>query len=179
MSINLGITLAALTLAVVSYPHIRDYFKRPKLELEPLVLKPDSDTRLLGFRVKNRGRNTAKNVSGVEERGGSSVSHTKRLLGFYVKKRDRNVGSTGPVMWYNERIMQGGLGVENVIHRIDIEPERRNDFYHFYIAIMKKSEAAEFPLWDKVITIILNWEYKGDRKTELFEFPFDVFSKRI
>jgi len=154
--ILIGILSVVVTIAIFAIPKYLEWRKRPKLELEPWVLKPDSDTRLLGFIVKNRGLNTAKNVNG---------------------EVDRNHGSSIPIMWYNQNIMQGTQNVANAILSTNIKPQRKTYFYHFYIAIMKKSKPIK--LCDKVITIKLNWDYKDDMKFKNYKFPCDIFSKML
>ena len=60
MSIDWCSILTALTLAIVSYPHIRRWIKRPKVELT-WFLKAEKE---LGVWVENKGKNAAEKVHG-------------------------------------------------------------------------------------------------------------------
>ena len=61
----ISLILTAIILAITSYPLVVNYYRRPKLILEPHYWSPEQNVRLLGFKVRNRGRDIAKGVYGA------------------------------------------------------------------------------------------------------------------
>jgi len=61
----IGLIFTAIILAINSYSLVVKYYRRPKLVLEPHYWSPEQNVRLLGFIVRNVGRDIAKGVYGT------------------------------------------------------------------------------------------------------------------
>ena len=147
----LNVIIAAITLCVVCYFPIINYWRRPKLILQP-EKKEQSNESYFGVSVENKGKNIAKDVYGE-----IVVNNTRMQINWNKRWFSKTGG-------HSERIFQ-----------MDINPG--STYKRWFIADRLAGENRR-TLEGSEISVTLNWEYHGQNTlTEKISFSTEEESK--
>jgi len=147
----LNVIIAAITLFVVCCFPIINYWRRPKLILQP-EKKKQSNESYFGVSVENKGKNIAKDVYGE-----IVVNNTRTQINWNNWWFNKTCGHT-------ERIFQ-----------LDINPG--STYKRWFIADRLADENRR-TLEGSEISVTLNWEYHGQNNlTEKISFSTEEESK--
>ena len=147
----LSAPIAAITLCVVCYFPIINYWRRPKLILQP-EKKEQSNKSYFGVSVENKGKNIAKDVYGE------------------IVVNNRRTQINWNSWWFSKT-----CGHTERIFQLDINPG--STYKRWFIADRLADENRR-TLEGSEISVSLNWEYHGQKTlTKKISFSTEEKSK--
>ena len=147
----LSAPIAAITLCVVCYFPIMNYWRRPKLILQP-EKKEQSNNSYFGVYVENKGKNIAKDLYG------EIVVNNRRMQ----------------INWNNWWFSNTCGHIERII-QLDINP---GSIYKRWFIADRLADENRRTLEGSEIFVTLNWEYHGQNTlTKKISFSTEEESK--